>query len=66
MFHPLKLLPILKKWEIRIIASKCCRNNPVFSYNITTWQPHRAECLYNAQAWHKAHVSGEGKAQKQQ
>lgn len=34
IFHPLRLLPVLKKWEIRIIASKRCKNSPEFSCDI--------------------------------
>lgn len=34
IFQPLKLLPVLKKWEIRIITSKYCKNSPVSSCNI--------------------------------
>lgn len=64
MFHPLKLLPIVKNGEIRIIASKGNRNSPVFSCNISTWQPRKAERLHNSRAWQQAHGLGEGKAQE--
>lgn len=64
IFHPLKPLPVLKKWETRIIASKHCKNSPVSSCNIPApgSLARLRERLHNSPGWHVAHWFGEGKA----
>lgn len=64
VFHPLKLLPVLKKGETRIIASKHCKNSPVSSWNIPApgSLARLSEHLRNSQGWHVARWFKEGKA----